>query len=55
MTEMVSRSIDLISEKTNLHIQQTFCLCFAVVLDDYSTLSYLGPVYMEVGDPRLVR
>ena len=33
MTEMVSRSIDLISEKRNLRIQHTFlslcCRCFA--------------------------
>ena len=37
---MVSRSIDLISKKTNLHVQHPFLSFFAVVLHDYNAALY---------------
>ena len=38
--KMVSRSIDLISKKTNLHMQHTFLSFFAIVLHDYNAVLY---------------
>ena len=38
--KMASRSIDLISQKTNLHVQHTFLSFFAIVLHDYNAVLY---------------
>ena len=38
--EKKSRSIDLISKKTNLHVQHAFLPVFAVVLHDYHAVLY---------------
>ena len=37
---MVPRLIDLISKKTNLHVQHAFLSFFAVVLHDYNAVLY---------------
>ena len=38
--KMASRSIDLISKKTNLHVQQAFLSFFAIVLHNYNAFLY---------------
>ena len=38
--KMASRSIDLIGEKTNLHVQHDFLSFFAVVLHYYNAVLY---------------
>ena len=38
--KMASKSIDLISKKTNLHVQHAVLSLFAVVLHDYNAVLY---------------